>query len=253
MNLTLLPKGEMPPARFTRPAGVKTDTHYLFTNGPYTTEVIYHSSMFYGPVFFRVSVKNQSGATVWSGGDAMFLDTLFLHNFISETHHRLILTRVNSTENSGHMQPLMVDLLTGRETLLDAEGFYHSAGHFMNFDGVFYSVENDIKCIDYERQYSFFLFEILRPGFPHLQSWGVSPVKNCVLVFTQEAEGKICLFNLHTLKTEQELNLDSKLLSNCRIQFSPLYHDQSVYISIFQTDKEQKPPVTKARYAKMTF
>lgn len=252
MNLVLLHEGERPPTRFTRPPEVKNDTHYVFVNGPYTTEVVFHSSMFYAPDFFTVKVKNEKGEIVWSGGEAMFLDTLFLNNFLSDKYHRLVLTRVNSTQSPNHMQPLMVDLKTGRETLLDAEDFYVSAGHLMSTDAVYFNKNYNTQCIDFESRQSFSLTDLIKTHFQDIKTWGTCPVKNCVVVYTCNGQGMLSLFNLHKRKIEEQLTLPPSIAGN-NITINPLHTDGALYISISQPNKESKTQPPKTVYARLSF
>lgn len=126
----------------------------------------------------------------------MFLDSLFRNDFVSDVYDRMILTKVNSTESSNHMQVIMIDLKTRKEEVLTVEGYYHLAGHFISFDGIYYSDKGGVHCIDYGNNSRFVLHHVLDKSFKNLITWGVCVIKDCILLITCEEENNLCLFNL---------------------------------------------------------
>jgi hypothetical protein len=218
MKVSKLPPGYKPFPRFTRPAHIKTDTHYIFTTKKYVAEVVYHSSMFYAPEFYKVTVKHLDGKQIWSGGDAIFLDTLFLTDFISDEYERMILTRVNSTESSSHLQIILIDLKTGKEELLTPEGAFYSAGHFISFDGVYYSDSKAVHCIDYSNNRSFVLTEVLKKHFQDIKTWGTCPANNCILVISKDRENNVALFDLRKEEVIEQATLHWKEADQVSIQ-----------------------------------
>ncbi len=218
MKVSKLPLGYKPFPRFTRPAHIKTDTHYIFTTKKYVAEVVYHSSMFYAPDFYKVTVKHIGGKKLWSGGDAVFLDTLFLTDFISDEYERMILTRVNSTKSSSHLQIILIDLKTGKEELLTPEGAFYSAGHFISFDGVYYSDSKAVHCIDYSNNRSFVLTEVLKKHFQDIKTWGTCPANNCILVISKDRENNVALFDLRKEEVIEQATLHWKEADQVSIQ-----------------------------------
>ena len=207
MKVSALPSDFKPTSRFARPAHIKADTHHLYTSEKYVVEMVYHSSMFYAPDFYSISVKDKLGNEIWNGGKAYFLDSLFQTDFVSDEFNRMILTLVNSTESSDHMQIVLIDLKTGKEEVLTDEGCYNSAGHFISFDGIYYADKNGVHCIDYGNNKQYLLHDVLSKSFTKIITWGSCAIKDCILVITGEEENNVCLFNLH----QQEL-IDSTTL-----------------------------------------
>lgn len=232
MKISALPVGYKTTTRFTRPAHVKNDTHYIYTTEKYVVEIVYHSSMFYAPDFYKVSVSDKSGQQIWSGGDTMFLDSLFRTDFVSDKYDRMILTRVNSTESSNHMQVILIDLKTGKEEVLAEEGHYHIAGHFMSFDGIYYGISNDLKSIDVEMGKEFLLFETLAHTFSEIKSWSTCPIDDCILVITNAKENNVALFDLRKEEIKGQATLQWKEADQVSLQNGFVLNDKATVVSI---------------------
>jgi hypothetical protein len=238
MKIVPLPIGFKSKPRFSRPANIKADTHYLFTTEKYAVELVYHSSMFYAPDFYGVTVKDKIGRQIWSGGDSMFLDSLFRTDFISDTYDRMVLTRVNSTESAEHMQVILIDLKTGNETVLTEEGHYYIAGHFMSFDAIFYAFKNDIMCWDIKNDKRWLLFETLHSFYPKVISWSPCPVENCVLVITEQTSNNISLFNLFLNKVQSQSTILFKEADMLSITPQLVMSTSSVTLAVSYSKKE---------------
>lgn len=207
MKISLLPSDFKAKSRFTRPAHIKADTHFIYTTEKYVVEIVYHSSMFYTPDFYCVSVKDKLGNEIWNGGKAYFLDSLFQTDFVSDEFNRMLLTRVNSTESPNHMQIVLIDLKTGKEVVLTDEGGYNYAGHFISFDGIYYADKNGVHCIDYGNNTQYILHDVLSKSFTKIITWGSCAIKDCILVITGEEENNVCLFNLHQQEIVDSITL----------------------------------------------
>ncbi len=231
MKISALPVGYKTTPRFTRPAHLKNDTHYIYTTEKYVVEIVYRSSMFYAPDFYKVSVSDKSGQQIWSGCDTMFLDSLFRTDFVSDKYDRMILTRVNSTESSNHMQVILIDLKTGREDVLTEEGHYHIAGHFMSFDGIYYGISNDLKCIDMEMGKEFLLIETLARSFSDIKSWGTCPIDNCILVITNAKENNVNLFDVRKEEIKAQETLQWKEADQVSIQTGYVLNYKSTIVT----------------------
>ncbi len=116
---------------------------------------------------------------------------------MSDEFNRMILTRVNSTESSDHMQIVLIDLKTRKEEVLTDEGGYNSADHFISFDGIYYADTNGVHCIDHSNNKQYLLHDVLSKSFNKIVTWGSCGIKDCILVITGEEENNVCLFNLH--------------------------------------------------------
>lgn len=239
MTIAPLPVGYKVPLRFTRPENIKKDTHYLFTTEKYVVEVVYHSSMFYAPEFYKVTVKNHAGEQIWSGGDAIFLDTLFREDFISDRFNRLILTRVNSTESSSHLQIVLIDLLTGKETELTEEGDYRSCGHFISFDCIYFERNTGINCIDFGTNNTFNLIDILTNHFTGYKVWSRCPVKDCILVICTGNENSMYLFNLRNDRIEDQLSFQLKKSDAFMISVGSVPEPDNVIITVTYSQRQE--------------
>jgi len=238
MKISKLPHDFKRTPRFTRPPHIKTDTHYIFTTPKYVAEVVYHSSMFYAPEFYKVTVRSVDGKQIWSSGDAIFLDTLFSSDFISDEFDRMILTRVNSTESSNHSQIVLIDLKTGNKEVLTEEGAYYSAGNFVSFDGIYYSDSRAIHCVDYSNNHSFILSEVLQKYFAQIKTWGTCFVKDCILVVTTDKENNVCLFNLRQQKITDRSNLCWQDADAVSISISTGTNKEETILSVSYADRQ---------------
>jgi hypothetical protein len=194
--------------------------------------------MFYAPEFYKVTVKHADGRQIWSGGDTMFLDTLFLTDFISDEFDRMILTRVNSTESSSHSQIILIDLKTGKEEVLTEEGAYYSAGNFVSFDGIYYSDSRAVHCVDYNNNHRFILNDVLQFHFPVIKTWGACVMKDCILVVTTEKENNLCLFNLRQQKNMDRNTLCWQEADAVSISISGATKREETVLSISYADRQ---------------
>lgn len=238
MKIEKLPTRFKPLSRFTKPDQVKADTHYIFTTKKYVVEIVYHSSMFYAPDFFKVTVKASNGKHIWSGGDSMFLDTLFLTDFISDDYDRMILTRVNSTESSGHMDIILIDLKNGEEDILTEEGAYSAAGHFVSFDCIYYADHNGVHCIDCDTKNSFMLHDILLQHFKEIKTWGACAVKDCILVIAGNEENNVCIFNLMERRVIDSATLFWGHSTSVTLSIGCVNDNETSIVSVSYADKQ---------------
>ena len=175
----------------------KNDTLYLFPSAKYDVTVEYSTSNFYAPDFYYVSVKDKIGKPIWSGGQSVFLDSLFAAHFISDHYDKMILNRVNDTSNSNSQQMILVDLKTGMETVLSEEGFFGSFGHFGSLDAIFFHADGaGIKCVDFENGMEIRLDVMLAKHISSIKNWGLSPIPHCILIYTEATENNLLLFNI---------------------------------------------------------
>lgn len=215
----------------------KNDTHYRYVGHKYDVDILYHSSMFYAPEFYKVSVSNKAGEQIWSGGEIMFLDSLFRTDFVSDEYDRMILTRVNSTESPNHMQVIIVDLKTGKEEVLTEEGHYFQAGHFMSFDCIYYA-NSGVHCIDYANNNKFLLHDILNKHFDTVIKWGACAVKDCILVITGEEKNNIYLFNLIKQEVKDRTTLHWGTADSVNVSIGYVMPSSNAIISVSYSDRQ---------------
>ncbi|MFN8322411.1 MAG: hypothetical protein U0T74_07105 [Chitinophagales bacterium] len=238
MKISLLPPDFKVTSPFSRPVHIRADTHHLCTVGKYVVEIVFHSAMFYAPEFYKVSVKNTDGQQVWSGGDAMFLDSLFRTDFVSDKYDRMILTRVNSTDSSNHMQIILIDLNNGKEEVLTEEGAYHSVGHFVSFDCIYYSDYKGVHCIDYSNQNRFMLHDVLLQHFSDIKTWGACGVEDCILVVTHEPENNLYLFNLVKNEIVDSTTFHWKTADYVGLTIGYVMEHKSTNITVVYSDRQ---------------
>ncbi len=238
MKISPLLSGYKTTSRLTRPAHIKNDTHYLYTTEKYVVEIVYHSSMFYAPDFYKVSVKRKSGEQVWSGGDAIFLVSLFRSDFLSDAYDLMVLIRVNSTENPDQMQIVLVDLKTGQEEALTHEGNYSLAGHFISFNAIYYADSKGIHCNDYDNKNQFMLHDVLNRHFSDIQTWGTCAIKDCILVINREQEQNVCLFNLVRQQIEDRTTLHWDNADSVHVAIGCVVQPSNSIVSVSYSDRQ---------------
>lgn len=215
----------------------KNDTHYRYVGSKYDVDILYHSSMFYAPEFYKVSVSNKTGGQIWSGGETMFLDSLFRSDFVSDDYDRMILTRVNSTESPNHMQIIMIDLKTGKEHVLTEEGHFFHAGHFISFDGIYYA-NNGVHCINYVNNSKFLLHGILNKHFKNITTWGACAVKDCIVVITGDMKNNVYLFDLIKQVVKDSTTLQLGTADSINITIGHVMADANAIISVSYSDRQ---------------
>ncbi len=238
MKISSLPSGYKLTPRFSRPAHIKNDIYHLYTSEKYVVEIIFHSAMFYAPEFYKVSVNSKSGEQIWSGGETLFLDSLFRTDFVSDRYDRMVLTRVNSTESANHMQVICVDLKTGKEEVLTEEGHYHLAGHFTSFDGIYYYSKIGVECIHYGDNSRFILEEILNTHFTEIQTWGTCSIKDCILVITREQGKNIHLFDLIKQQIKDSVTLHWETADSVYVSIGNGEQPTNTIVSVSYSDRQ---------------
>ena len=215
----------------------KNDTEYRFKTSKYVVDVVYATSNFYAPVFYYVTVKNNQNEIIWSGDKAIFLDRLFSAEFISDKFDSLILNRVNDTTRSNSMQIILIDLKTGEEKNFTQEGFYADFGHFISFDGIFYSESKDLNCIDFETGKTFLLNQTLKKHFSDIKTWGVCPIDYCILVITKAKENNVALFDLRKQEIKALATLQWKEADQVNLQIGSVQSNHSTIVTISYSNR----------------
>lgn len=203
MKVEALPSGTAA-SRFVRvPDAVET---FRLVTERYEIEAAWATSAFYGPDFFRVQVRDRAGRTVWSGGDALFLDSLFRVTCVSDRFHRLVLTRVHDTSRGDRLQVILVDLDAGMETTLTEVGGY-DAGLFDAFDGVHVHGPEGVACLDLASGERFPITERLAAVPGTVRTWAPTPVPRCILVVTDSTEDNLVLLELASGEVRERATL----------------------------------------------
>lgn len=218
-----------PPSRFERVAGaVET---FRFLTDKVEIEAAWATSGFYGPDFFRVSVRDRAGRPIWSGGDALFLDTLFRVAFFSDTYDRMVLTRVHDTGRSDSLQVVLVDLKTGAEQVLTPEGGYE-AGLFVSFDGLHILGAGHHDVLDLASGARFPLGERLAAVGAPVVSWGTCPVPGCILVVTGDAEDNLVLLDLLQGRVRERATLRWRASDHTTVTVEPPVAGDAVDLTV---------------------
>jgi hypothetical protein len=235
MKTEPFPSGQKPQPGFARVQG-KTET-FLFTTEKYKVEFAWSSSTFNGPDFFSADVSDLNGKSIWDSRADVFLDTIFSSDFISDRFDKMVLIRVNNTNRSDSMQVILVDLKNGSSQTLTEEGFYSVAGHFLSFDGVFWSEKKEVRCFDFETQTEFFLFEILKKEFADIKTWAPAPVAGCILIVTAESENNMVLFDLRKKEIRERTTIQFKEMEFVHPRFERLQSGDTAVLSVSYANK----------------
>ena len=235
MKTELFLPGQKPQQNFERVKG-KTET-LLFTTEKYKVECAWSTSNFHGPDFFCVLVTDLNGKFIWDGRADVFMDSVFSSDFISDRFDKMILTRVNDTGNSNSTQVILVDLKNGSAQALSEEGFCAAAGHFISFDAVFWSEKEDVHCFDFENKKDFLLFEILKKQFTDIKTWAPSPVADCILIVTAEAENNLVLFDVRKAEIREKQTIAFKKMEFIHPRFERLQSPDKAVLSVSYAQK----------------
>ncbi len=232
MKLIDITKDYKPISAFRREANAKHDANLIYSSEKYEIEFDFKSSVFYGPSFYSASVKDKQGKDIWDGGKAIFLETFFDTDFVSDEFDRLILTRVNSTDSPKHMQILLVDLKTGKEEVLTEEDDFLKAGHLLSFDAIYFNTFQSKVCIDFTHDRKFDLQAIFSNYFNGIIAWGACSVKNCIVVITKAEADNVHLFNLLENKIEDTSTLVKRVTDHNSVRIGKWLDDESILIII---------------------
>jgi hypothetical protein len=230
MKIAKQPDGAKLPVRFTALQG--SSTSYIYKTANYEIRADYACSNFYAPDFFRVTVSDNNGKMIWSGGERTFIDTLFVTEIISESYNRLVLCSVGDVADPGTMEVIAVDLTNGSEQVLAGPGSHHSFGHLLSSDAAYYSTGSKTYCVNLETGNSIDLSAILNNHFKGIKTWWPCPVKDCILVITTAAENNISLFNIVGQVVTEQLTLGFDTADSYNLSIVNVAAEQAVYIAV---------------------
>ncbi len=230
MKIVKQPDGAKLPVRFTALQG--SSTSYVYKTAKYEVRADYACSNFYAPDFFRVTVSNNNGEMIWSGGERTFIDTLFMTEIISEKHNRLVLCSVGDVADPGTMQVIAIDLTNGSEQVLAGPGSHHSYGHLLSSDAAYYSTGSKTYCFNFETGNSIELSDMLNRNFKDIKTWWPCPVKDCILVVTTATENNISLFNIAGQAITAQLTLSFDTADTFTVSIVNVAAELAMYIAV---------------------
>ncbi len=180
----------------------------------YSLQCSYEGEIRMGPPYYFVEVL-RNGNKIWSG--RTYSGEIFNKNIISAKRQKLILVKWYSLDPNDEAV-VEIDLETGTEKVLTEQARYHYAGHFDSFDGIFYAATGkDLICENFETQEKFFLNETLNKSIDNIISWGISPVRNTIIVVTRDETHNVILFNLKNKLIVSTTTMENNLSSDGRI------------------------------------
>lgn len=170
-----------------------------------------------GPPYYEVEVFN-NGQNIFKG--SIYGGEIFCENILSKKHNRLILVKWFSAIDPFEQVVVSIDLTSGKEDFLTTKGRYFTAGHFDSFDGIFYSKSGskDTHCENFETNEKFLLNETLEKDIKDVFSWGLSPVKDTIIVITTDKKENVILYNLKNKKIEKACTINFELSENGKIR-----------------------------------
>lgn len=246
MHLQKMPSDFKPSSRFEKLS--QNDTLYQFSTSKYNVRVEYACSNFYAPEFYYVSVADKSGRAIWNGEKALFLDTLFSCQFISDRFDKMILNRVHNTSNSHSQQIVLINLKAGGEIALTQEDSFGFYGHFQSFDAVFYINANAIVCHHFALNRFFLLQEMLAKHFTSFKTWNVCAKANCILVVTNEEVNNLKVFDVIEEKVLAEATLPIELNGKPNLNFAFTSNNNIMILDVATNIKSDTQNVVRVKH-----
>lgn len=212
----------------------------------YSLQCSYEGEIRMGPPYYSVEAL-RNGNKIWNG--RTYGGEIFNKNIISAKHRKLILVKWYSLDPNNEAV-VEINLETGREKVLTDEARYHYAGHFDSFDGIFYAATGkDLICENFETKEKFFLNETLNRSIDNIISWGISPVRNTIVVVTGDETHNVILFNLKNKLIVSTATIENNLSSDGRINCF-LDKENEKIIFEFHDAKRQKKEINPSSIIK---
>lgn len=210
----------------------KNDTHYRYVGHKYDVDMLYHSSNFYSPDFFNITVTDKSGNQVWDGNHFLIHGDFFSQPFLSETYDAMVLPVVHDTSDSHSMQVMHVDLKTGNCKPVTDKGFYPFCGHFLSFNGLFYGGKDGVKCVDFDTQTEFFLHRRLPKAITAFTNWSSCFVPHGILVLTNDKTDNVYLVDIASETVTATATLPLRVADKVTVSISPRWAEPSALFSV---------------------
>lgn len=210
----------------------KNDTHYRYVGRKYDVDMLYHSSNFYSPDFFNITVTDKSGNQVWDGNHFLIHGDFFSLPFLSETYDAMVLPVVHDTSDSHSMQVMHVDLKTGNCKPVTDKGFYPFCGHFLSFNGIFWGEKSGIRCVDFDRNKAFYLSEVLSTNASDMLTWSPCMVRNSVIVVTKESAHNVLLVDMEKGVVNSAESIIFKPADKVAVTCQPFWNDNRVILTV---------------------
>lgn len=210
----------------------KNDTHYRYVGHKYDVDILYHSSNFYYPDFFTLSVTDKSGKQVWDGSRLIIHGDFFILPFLSETYDAMVLPAVHDTSDSHSIQVMYLDLKTANCKPLADKGFYTFCGHFLSFNGLFYGGKDGIKCIDFDTQTEYFLHQKLSKTISAFTNWSTCLVPHGILVLTNDKTDNVRLVDIASATIKDVATLPLRVADKVTVSISPRWTEPTALLSV---------------------
>lgn len=217
----------------------KNDTHYRYAGHKYDADILYHSSNFYSPDFFNITVTDKSGSQVWDSNHFLIHGDFFSLPFLSEAYDAMVLPVVHDTSDSHSMQVMHVDLKTGNCKPVTDKGFYPFCGHFLSFNGIFWGEKSGIRCVDFDRNKAFYLSEVLSTNASDMLTWSPCLVRDCVLVITKAPTRNVLLFDIKKGVVISEEGIVFKEADKTTVTCQPSWNSERAVVAVHYFIKSQ--------------
>lgn len=217
----------------------KNDTHYRYAGLKYDVAILYHSSNFYSPDFFTLSVTDKSGKPVWDGSQLIIHGDFMSQTFLSESYDCLVLPVVHDTSDSHSMQVVYVDLKTGSCKPITNKGFYPYCGHFLSFNGIFWGETSGIRCADFDGNKEFHLSDILSTPVSDMLTWSPCMVGDSVLIITKASARNVLLFDVKQGVVRSEESIIFKTADKVNVTCQPSWSSNRAVVAAHYFTKSQ--------------
>ncbi len=216
----------------------------------YGIQCSYEGEIRMGPPYYFVEVL-RNGNKIWSG--RTYGGEIFNKNIISAKYHKLILVKWYSLDPNNEVV-VEIDLATGIEKVLTKEARYHYAGHFDSFDGIFYAATGkDLICENFETKEKFFLNKTLNKSIDNVISWGLSPIRNTIIVVTGDETHNVILFNLKNKLIVSTATMEHNLSSDGRINCFLDKENEKVVFKLSDYEKQEEGNRSVECYKSLSF
>ncbi len=216
----------------------------------YSLQCSYEGEIRMGPPYYFVEVL-RNGNKIWNG--RTYGGEIFNKNIISAKYHKLILVKWYSLDPNNEVV-VEVDLETGKEKILTDDARYHYAGHFDSFDGIFYAAtDKDLICENFETKEKFLLNETLNRSLDNIISWGISPVRNTIIVVTGDKTHNVILFNLKNKLIVNMATMENNLSHDGRISCFLDKENERIIFEFNDYEKTEEGNKTIQYYKSLTF
>lgn len=111
----------------------------------------------------------------------------------------------------------------------------------------------DLICENFETKEKFFLNETLNRSIDNIISWGISPVRNTIVVVTGDETHNVILFNLKNKLIVSTATIENNLSSDGRINCFLDKENEKIIFEFHDYEKTEEGNKSIQYYKSLTF